>query len=331
MRKDEPRGRRVTVFGGTGFVGRRLCADLAAAGAEVLSVARRPPAGPYGYGFRALDLGGCAVAELTALLEDQDPDIVVNATGSIWGLTEDQMERSCAEPARRLVGALLARAAETRAGARATRRPRLVHLGSVLEYGPIERSGRTHPSLPARPDSAYGRAKLAATDEVLSATRTGALDATVLRLANVAGPGTPAISLLGRVAARLADPATAEPVIELTALEAYRDYVDVRDVAEAVIRAFDAPVLGRVLDIGRGEAVSVRSLVRLLIEVSGRRAELVETPGSGGGRGEWICVDPEPAQRLLGWTARHSPVDSLSALWDECRAGTDVRRGLTRA
>lgn len=318
MNKDEVGGLRVLVFGGTGFVGRRLCADLAASDADVLSVARTPPAEPCKHGFRALDLGTCPIEELVAFLREQSPDIIVNAIGSIWGLTDDQMERSCTTPTRRLVTALRQVQVQVQAGTQAAWRPRLVHLGSVLEYGPIPQGGRTHPSLPARPDSAYGRAKLAATDEVLSAVRDGVVDATVLRLANVAGPGTPGVSLLGRVAARLADTEAAEPVIELAALEAYRDYVDVRDVAEAVACAFQAPVTGQIIDIGRGEAVSVRSLVRSLIEVSGRPAELVEKPATAGG-GDWIRVDPVPAQRLLGWSARYTPEDSVRALWAECR------------
>ncbi|MFG3051509.1 NAD-dependent epimerase/dehydratase family protein [Kitasatospora sp. NPDC048239] len=309
-------GMRVTVFGGTGFVGRRLCAELADAGADVLCVSRNPAprdaAGESrGHRSLALDLSTGPVGEVAALLAAERPAVVVNATGGIWGLTDRQMDAGCAEPTRRLVAAL----------AQASWRPRYVHLGSVLEYGPIPRGGRTHPDLPALPDTAYGRAKLAATREVLAASRSGAIDAVVLRIANVAGPGTPAISLLGRVAGQLAAVrAGGDPVVELAPLRAHRDYVDVRDVVAAVVASFRAPVAGRTVDIGRGEAVSVRALVLRLIEASEVPARLVETASAAGVAEDWLRVDPEPARKLLGWRAQRSLAESVRALWAEYRS-----------
>ncbi|WP_260724122.1 NAD-dependent epimerase/dehydratase family protein [Dactylosporangium roseum] len=297
-------GARVAIFGGTGFVGRRICADLADAGADVVAIGRTTPDETFGYRFCRADLGADPAEKLDALLARERPDVVVNATGSIWGLTDAQMEDACAVPSRRLVAAL----------ERAPRRTRLVHLGSVLEYGPIPRGGRTHPDLPARPDTAYGKAKLAATRAVLASVQAGRVDAVILRLANVVGPGTPDISLLGRVAGRLADAGEEPAVVALSALLAHRDYVDVRDVAAAVVAALRAPVSGRIADIGRGEAVSVRELVRLLIEVSRVPARLVETASPGAAE-DWIRVDPEPALSLLGWRPRYSLADAVGALW----------------
>ncbi len=304
-------GARVTVFGGTGFVGRRLCADLADAGAEVLAVARSRPPEPVAGRFTALDLGLCPVEELAALLSTERPEVVVNATGSIWGLRPDQMDPACVVPTTRLLAALAA----------APSRARLVHLGSVLEYGPIPPGGRTHPSLPPRPDTPYGVAKLTATREVLRAVQSGRVEAAVLRIANVIGPGTPAISLLGRVVEQLVRASGDAPVVELASLNAHRDYVDVRDVVTAIAAACGAAATGYVVDIGRGEAVPVRSLVHELIAVSGIPARLVERPGQVAA--DWISVDPEPARRLLGWQARYSVADAMRALWD---AAVCVRR-----
>ncbi|NGO45081.1 NAD(P)-dependent oxidoreductase [Streptomyces sp. YC419] len=300
------------VLGGSGFVGREVCAALAVRGERVLSVARGPQDGAAS-GVRTirLDLGSDGAGPaLARLLDAERPHTVVNCVGSIWGRTDAEMAPAIVAPTLRLLAAL----------GRAAVRPRLVHLGSVLEYGPVP-TGTTARE-PARPDTAYGRAKLASTEAVLAAQAAGDVDALVLRVANVAGPGTPAVSLLGQVAARLAAgaPGTGPVRVELSPLRAHRDYVDVRDVADAVVRATDpdVPAAGAVVDIGRGEAVPVRELVDLLIAVSGVRAQVTErgTPGAA----DWMCVDPAPARDLLGWHPRHSLEDAVRAHWEAHRA-----------
>ncbi|WP_198348196.1 NAD-dependent epimerase/dehydratase family protein [Plantactinospora sp. KBS50] len=146
-------------------------------------------------------------------------------------------------------------------------RPRLVHLGSVHEYGPVPAGALIREGDEPRPVSPYGRTKLLGTEAVLAAVRRGAIDATVLRVVNVSGPGTPARSLLGQVARQLyahrCRPAVANAhpgpaggpgltglattgcaapaVLRLAPLRAYRDFVDVRDIADAVCAAAAAP------------------------------------------------------------------------------------------
>ena len=301
---------RAVVLGGTGFVGRHVADAFAGAGHDVLTVARRAPAGPLRHRFTALDLGGTDPDTLARLLDAEDPVAVVDSTGSSWGLDPDRMAERCTRLSALLLDALR----------RAACRPRLVHLGSVLEYGPQPSDPRDTPA----PDTAYGRAKLAATSAVLAAADAGDVDAVVLRLVNALGPGLPATSLLGRVAAVLAPAARAGVAarVELAPLEARRDVVDVRDAAEAVLAAAGRPVTGRVLDVGRGEAVPVRTLVRLLVEVSGVPTTVVERSGPAGWRAgtRWSCVDPAPAAAALGWRPRRDLRTAVTDFWhDELR------------
>ncbi len=297
----------VLVAGGTGFVGRRVCARLAAAGARVSVVARTAPADPP-FPVHALDLAAAPVDALVALLERERVDAVVDAVGSIWGLpdADDAAAAACTAPGLRLLAAVSA----------APRRARLVHLGTVLE-DPAPGSDR--------PGTAYGRAKRAATEEVTRAARSGAVEAVTLRIGNVAGPGTPAISLLGVVAGRLAEAARTggTATVTLTRMRAHRDYVHVDDVADAVLAAVTAPALdppGAVVDIGTGEPVPVRSLVEALIAESGVPARIEETGERAGAHPDRTAVDPAPAQRLLGWRPRRTVHDAVRDLWAEVGA-----------
>ncbi|MGK5629449.1 NAD-dependent epimerase/dehydratase family protein [Streptomyces sp. URMC 123] len=312
----------VLVLGGTGFVGRAVCDAFAARGAEVVAAARRPPGGPGAHRFLRLDPTTTPAADLAERLDAVRPRTVVNTIGSIWGRTDREMWDAATLPTLRLLEALTL----------TTARPRLIHLGSVLEYGPVPPGTTVGPATVPRPDTAYGRAKLAATRAVLAACADGRAEGMVLRVANVAGPGTPPVSLLGRVAAALlaAGPGTGAPaVVELAPLRAHRDYIDVRDVADAVVAAAGSSVNGEAVDIARGEAVAVRALVDLLIEVSGVPATVRERPPVGEASAaaeDWLRVDTRPARELLGFAPRRSLEDAVRAYWRSLApAATDAQ------
>jgi len=283
------------VLGGTGFLGRHAGAALAAAGHTVCPVSRT--------GAIAADLAGMSEPELRELFVRLEPGLVVNAAGTVWqpSAPDDLDDRFVT----RLVRAV--------AGLR--RRPRLIQFGTVHEYGAGSPSAAVDESWPAAPVTAYGRAKLAATRVVLDATRQDGLDAVVLRIANVCGPGTPDGSLLGRVTERLVSASAGlEPVrLELGPLDVRRDYLDVRDVADAVRAVARVPAgrLPSVLNIGRGETVVVANLVDELIAISGVAVERVNAPITGRADVTHLRIDTGRAATALGWQPRRSLSRSL--------------------
>ncbi|MEV5127237.1 NAD(P)-dependent oxidoreductase [Streptomyces decoyicus] len=300
--------RRVVVLGASGFIGRQVSAAVRAAGGEPLLVARRPFTTDPGHCV-PLDLIGDGPYALSRLLDAERPDAVVNAAGAVWSRAQETMRQAN----HTLVETVLA------AIAAASWRPRLVHLGSVFEYAPPPPGTALDERAPTRPTTPYGQSKLRGTQVVLAASGEGRADAVVLRLSNVIGAGTSPSSLLGQVAAQLrATDAGAEAVVHVSPLRASRDFVDVRDTADAVLAAASLPVGGQVINIGRGEAVPVRSMVERLIAASGRPARIVEGAGAGVRTDtglDWMQVATGTAQRLLGWSARHGLDSSARELW----------------
>jgi nucleoside-diphosphate-sugar epimerase len=290
-------GRRAVVLGATGFVGRHLTQACATAGHQVLEVSRSPSQTPHGRAA-PLDLATATTAELAGFLAAHRPEVVLNAVGTVWQADGPGMRELNDAFVHRLVTALAQHAAPVR----------LVHLGTVHEYGPTPAGVTLTEARAPAPRGVYGQTKLQGTRWVLAAARDG-LDAVALRVANACGPGAPPQSLLGKVAGELARPA-GQPgrprELRLAPLTARRDFVDVRDVADAVMAAAFAPreaVRGRVINVGRGHAVAVRSLVRRLIELSGRAVRLVEDAPPEGIRAaaEWQQTDITTARRLLAW------------------------------
>ncbi|HEU5472961.1 MAG TPA: NAD(P)-dependent oxidoreductase [Actinophytocola sp.] len=296
---------RIMVLGGTGFLGSHIREAFQAAGCGVVSVSRNGSAGP-GRHVR-LDLARAGIADLGSLLADEAPDVVVNAAGLATPATDRQLRAINAEFVARLVAA--------------TRDTRLIQIGSSHEYGPDVPGSTTAESHPPAPLSMYGRTKL---DGARAALRGRAV---VLRVSNVAGPRARADTLPAVVARRLAGIAAAgcgdRPAeLRLAPLRTWRDYVDVRDVAQAVLAAVAAPaVTGQVINIASGTAVHVRTVVQRLIALGGLPVRLVEDSNGSLPREpmQWQRLDVSRARELLGWRAEHgldeSLTDLLSSVW----------------
>jgi NDP-hexose 4-ketoreductase len=290
---------RAVVLGGGGFVGAPVTDALVEAGADVLVVSRGAARRP-GARSAAMDL---ETGDLTGLLAAQRPQLVVNAVGEPWCPDPARLARLNVTVVERVIKALPARA-------------RLVQIGTIHEYGVPPPGRPITEATPPAPTTPYGRTKAAATRAVLDAARAGRIDAVVLRVANVLGPRPVAGSLLGLVLEQLC----AGESVRVARLDGARDYVDVRDVAAAVLAAATAPPGAGVVNIGRGELVPLRQLVRRLIEVSGRPAALEENtaagaPPSAGARMQ--PLDISRARHRLGWAPRHDLTDSLRLIWPE--------------
>ncbi|MFB9235781.1 NAD-dependent epimerase/dehydratase family protein [Plantactinospora siamensis] len=294
---------RVLLFGASGFIGRHTRTALAADTrvAEVICPGRD-----------AHDLVDGPVSGLAALLREAAPDAVVSCVGALTGSTT----RLCTANA--LVAAKLLDAAEAAAPA-----ARLVRLGSAGEYGVVPAGESVAEEDPARPLSPYGVSHLAGTRLFQLAGESGRADAVSLRVFNPIGPGLSGETLLGRAAEAIRG-ALGGGAAEITLgpLSAYRDFVDVRDVAALVKAVVLAPRLRhRVFNAGSGRAVTARQAVGLLAATAGYHGAIREV-GAGPSRSsavDWIRADTGRARAELGWRPAHDLPTSIMDLW---RAGT---------
>ncbi|WFE54027.1 NAD(P)-dependent oxidoreductase [Micromonospora sp. WMMD1155] len=306
---------RVTVLGGTGFLGDPICRALADQGHTVVAVARTPKTIGAGVRVRALDLAAADVDEITEMLRDLDPHVVINAAGGMWGLSEEQMLAVNVTLVERLI----------EAAGRLPRRIRVVQLGSVHEYGLVPVDTSMPEGLPPAPVMAYGGFKVRCTTALTEAHRQGLVESVTLRVGNVIGAGQPGHSLLGVVAGRLRDAQRAgeRARLELAPLGSRRDFVGLSDVVSAVLLAVTRPDAGgRVINIGRGVAASARDMVQLLIDVSEVPTDLVEAEHTGPAETTWQRLDVGLAAELLGWSPSDDLHTEMKQLWEH--AGAEV-------
>ncbi len=159
---------------------------------------------------------------------------------------------------------------------------RVVIAGSAAEVGPVEVENlpvdEDHPCRPIEP---YGLSKWLATCAGLAARPP--LEVVVARVFNPIGPGQPLNQALGRFAARLAE--NEEGPLIVGDLNGRRDFIDVRDVARALIALADRGESGRVYNVGTGHSRRVGDGLDHLIRLSGRAIEVQVNPDRHGSPG----------------------------------------------
>jgi len=279
---------RCLVLGAGGFLGGHVRARLDADPGVTVEAADRS---------RADLLGG----GLDELLRQAAPDVVVNCAG-VTGGDEVAMARGNVVAVANLLAAL----------DRLPKQARLVHLGSAAEYGVVPPGLPVTESQAAHPVSAYGMSKLAGTELVLAARRRGR-DATVLRIFNPLGPGTPETLLPGRLVAVLRRAASTGERARVGSLDGHRDFVDARDVASAIraVALAEKPLPG-VLNIGSGRATALRELAAMAAVVVGVAPPLEDAAGSARSPSvTWQQADITAAIAALGWRPSFAPADSI--------------------
>lgn len=254
---------RVTVFGGTGFLGRRIVAQLAAAGATVRAASRHG-------GIPAVD---DAARERTAAVaaDVTDPGSVAaaldGADAAVNCVSLYVESRTATFHDIHVAGAA------TVAAAAAARGLRLLHL-SGLGADP-------------RATSPYVRARGLGEDAVRAAhART-----TILRPSVMFGPDDAFLNALDRICALT-------PIVPLFGDGGTRlQPVHVADVAAAAARAIEMPdAAGRVFELGGPRILTYRQLVEQVLRWKRRRRLLLPLPFAAwdllAAAGRWLPAPP---------------------------------------
>ncbi|MGZ8476120.1 MAG: NAD-dependent epimerase/dehydratase family protein, partial [Candidatus Limnocylindria bacterium] len=177
----------------------------------------------------------------------------------------------------------------------------LIHFSSSEAYGsatyvPMDED---HPSMPSTP---YAASKVASDLVALSYRETYGSDVAVLRPFNNYGPRQNAGSYAGVIPIVVGRAMRGEPIVIYGDGEQTRDFVFVRDTAEAAIRIYEEPrTRGQIINIASGEEVSINRLVRELMELLGVEPQILHEEGRPGDVRRH-CGATARARELLGFT-----------------------------
>jgi len=302
------------ITGATGFVGRHVLdvldgelANEARMGDTVLVLGRRCPAGWPESQFVRADLDDAD--DLFQAIRAIAPDHVIHTAGRTPPAADESLYRANFWATIRLLNAVRT----------LKRRVRVTLAGSAAELGPVPPVDLpVSESYACNPVEAYGRSKWLAT--VAGLAERPPLEVAVARVFNPVGPGLPPTQAFGEFAAQLLAQGS-DPLPLVTGnLEARRDFIDVRDVARAIIAISLRGQSGLVYHVGTGKSRPVGEGLEHLIRLSGRSVKL--------------CVDPIRLSRKppadsradirrisdhTGWTPTVCFERSLTDFWLERR------------
>lgn len=299
---------RVLVTGAGGFIGRHVAARLRRLRpeVEVTEVFRRGPAGI------GVDLGDAGAVR--SLVSGWRGTHVVHACGGHPQLSEPELERVHAGATRNLLDAL----------AGLGRTVRFVTLGSGGQYAaqdPALQPELTE-SHPDDPRSAYAASKAKQEDLVAAAARQGIVQPTFLRVFNVIGPGQRPPFLVPAILAQLRDPGSS--ALRLGNLASVRDFVDVRDAADAIVACLCTPeTIGERVNVCSGSGTRVDELARRLATAAGRAPAFpilevpMPPPAIAYQRGSRTKIGT-----LCGWQPRHGLDDTVREIWRRAHDGS---------
>ena len=237
----------VTVFGGGGFIGRHIVQRLAAAGHSIRIAGRDTERAA-----RLCTMGGVGqITPVAASVTDEascaravaGADIVINLVGILFESRAGDFQRIQAEGAGRV--ARLAAAA----GAK-----QFLHLSAI--------------GADADSPSLYAQTKAAGEAAVLAAFPS----AIILRPSVVFGPDDQFFNRFAGLAAML-------PFMPVVAGETRFQPVYVGDVADAAMAALaDPSAAGKVFELGGPRVMSMRQVLRYILDLTGRRRPMIALP-----------------------------------------------------
>ena len=306
-------GRAVLVTGGAGFIGGHLIERLLADGAEVTALVRYNSRGERG------------------TLDWLDPELVANVN-VVAGELRDIESVSRATRGVDVVmhlGALIAipysyvnprdyfevnvlGALNVAQAALAADVSRVVHISSSEVYGTAREVPITE-THPIEPQSPYAASKVGADKLMDSWHRSFGLPVVVLRPFNTYGPRQSARAVTPTIITQ----ALAGDTVKLGSLDPRRDLTYVTDTVAGMVAAATSAddTVGRTIQLGTGEAVSIGEILETVGELLGKR--LIPELDEARVRPEHsevqlLLSDPTLAKSVLGWTPTVSLAEGLS-------------------
>ena len=316
-------GKRVLITGGAGFIGSHVGDDFLARGWSVdviddLSSGKREQV-PAGATLHHLDIRSHEAAQV---VREGKFDVIVHLAAQM------DVRRSVADPVLdagiNIVGTLNLLEALRASGKAASCRIVFASTGGVL-YGDLGTPPNKE-TFPKDPESPYAIAKLSVEHYLSYYTRIHGFDAVALRYGNVYGPRQDPHGEAGVVAIFCGRILEGKPLTIFGDGKQTRDYVYVKDVAEATYRAATQPLPtpGRLdergFNIGTGVGTPVTAIADALLAASGADVSIEFAPRRPGEQ-QHSFLDVSKAAERLAWRASTSLPEGLAASfrWFESR------------
>lgn len=202
----------------------------------------------------------------------------------------------------------------------------LVHVGSGLVYGDSAKSGLPlDENTVLAPSDEYSASKAAA-DLALAAFAARGLKCIRFRPFNHTGPGQTEDFVIPAFATQIAriEAGSIPAVMRVGNLEPQRDFLDVRDVVDAYVRAIersDRIEPGLILNVASGIPRRISNILELLLSMSKVDITVETDPERARASGPSVIVgDAARARQLLDWNPKYEFEQTINDVLNDCRS-----------
>lgn len=286
--------RRVVVTGGTGFLGRAVCRELAAQGVSQVAAI-----GSADYDLRD-------PTQVEKLFTDHEPELVIHLAARVGGIGANQRRPADLYLDNLLMGTYVldeARRRET---------PKTVMVGTICSYPKFTEVPFHEEALwtgyPEETNAPYGIAKLAQLVQLQANREQYGQNAIYLMPTNLYGPGDKFHPDVSHVIPALIKRAVDTKEAGGDRLEVWgtgsasREFLYVDDAARGIVLAAERYDDGDPVNLGTHEERPIRDLVGLIVEAVGFEGEISWDHSKPDGQPR-RCVDTSRAKELFGFEA----------------------------
>lgn len=295
----------IAVTGAAGFIGSAVMRACANGGLEAVGLVREGEVDrlPAAAEYRVVDW--TTQESLPNALSDVAPALVVHCAGSTARAGETAAELHEANVA--LVKRLLESVSESSALAG------VVIISSAAIYGPAAPTPTSEES-PFAPVNDYAVSKVKAESLARDFARAAGLQVSIARPFNAFGCGEPPGSVVSVIVSQiLAAPRGTRATVRLRECRSVRDFVDVDDIASALLTIAQYGEPGEAYNVCTGIGVSVAELVDRAAR-AWRRQVAIETT-----QPDWpatVSIGLRDRIGTLGWTPRRTLEETLALMGD---------------
>lgn len=255
---------KVFVTGASGFVGKHLVSLLEERGHSVFACVNKKPS-EFSRKVNVLQCDILDSSRIYELLNTIEPDAIIHLAAI--SRIQDSWENPGSIFQVNTIGAInLLRAAK-----RAVPAAKIITVGSSEEYGAAVEEGvvltEVHQCNPQNP---YATSKFAMGQTCLQLAKLNGQTLIHVRPFNHFGPGQPKGFVISDFASQLAEIELGqrEPELDVGDLSAWRDFTDVRDVANAYLYLLEKETEGGIYNVCSGKSRRIGDCLDCLVELS---------------------------------------------------------------
>jgi GDP-4-dehydro-6-deoxy-D-mannose reductase len=251
------------------------------------------------------------VERLSYLMNKIEPDVIIHLAGVIFSENMDNYIKSN----------VLCSSAIFTVASKLKNKPFVINIGSASQYGNFDcELGEARESYIQKPLNAYGLSKKMQEDWFLGFIQRKEIKGCSVRIFNVIGKGQhPELLPMSFIRQIHGFKNNKNGFIEVGDLDAYRDFVDIRDITRAFKAIIDVKeqVSGQIFNLASGTSICIGDLLDLCLKLGGYDRTIVKVNQKLLSKigTKKIVGNIEKIQTLTGWYPKITCEQSINYLW----------------